>query len=386
MRGLVLFLSALAAFGQTVTNPDKLPARWKTFERPSASEKLNCRVSPIRPRLNLGFRFQTGYTVEVPMKQYSGAGHWWSAVVRVTPETEEREPVWLVTRMRIPPVPETKVTAEFSGAYLVGEGKYRVDMLLVDDSNRICTAGWNIRAKLSDEIREVRPGMPPGAVDDISLRRWPRLTAAAASASSGGVEPQGNVSILLHAAATTPNRVRLRGYDRTVLLSALVSLLERLPVANVQLTIFTMDGQKEIYHTDELSTKTFSEAVEALNALELGIVDYSTLQNRGGHIDLVSDLLNRELESKDAPDAVIFLGPVARSSDRLSNDALPVREGLPPVYYVQLRPWRLMASVHNDTISRTVRKLGGRTKEVYSPEDFAEAIQDLDRLLNRRSP
>jgi hypothetical protein len=211
-------------------------------------------------------------------------------------------------------------------------------------------------------------------VDDISLRRWRRTPA------TGGERPY-NVAVLLHAASTMPNRIRLRNYDRAILMSALVSMLERLPVRNVRLSVFNMDRQTELYHTDELTSDGFRQATDSLNRLELGVVDYSTLKNTGGHIDLLLDLIRREAAATDRPDAIIFLGPWARWSGRVPEQSLPDRSGIPPIYYVQIRPWRLSVGVQPDTISRTVRSLGGRTKEVYTPGEFAEAIQELERLL-----
>ena len=166
-----------------------------------------------------------------------------------------------------------------------------------------------------------------------------------------------------------------------LLLSALSSMVERLPVRNVRLTVFSMDKQQEVYHTPDLSMDSFREAMDRLNRLELGTVDYSTLTNRRGHVDLVSELLDREIATK--PDAVIFLGPVARWTERLVGEELPVQPKAVPTYYVQLRPFRMAHGLQPDTLSRTVRQLGGKTKEVYSPEDFAEAIQALEQLLRR---
>jgi hypothetical protein len=375
MRSLLLLVAAaLAASAQSIVPPERLRERWRTLQRLPGEEKLQCRVRTIQPSLNLAFRFQTGYSVEVPMRQYQGKGHWWAAVLRVTPKSAEREPVWLVARLRIPPVPDTKATGEFTGSYLVGEGEYRVDMLLIDDSNRVCTAEWNIRAKLKDKVREVRPGLPPGVVDDLSLRRSSRMRPG------GTEEGRHDVSILVHAAAAIPGRMRMRGYDRMLLLSALSSLVERLPVRKVRLTVFSMDKQQEVYHTPDLSLETFREAMDALNRLELGTVDYSTLTNRKGHVDLVSELLERELATD--PDAVIFIGPVARWTEKLAAEDTAKRV---PSYYIQLRPFRMAHGLQPDTLARTVRQLGGRTKEVYSPEDFAEAIQALEALLEKRA-
>jgi hypothetical protein len=182
MRALLLFMAATTVFGQVLANPDRLPQQWKTFQKPAASaQKLRCRISPIKPRLNLSFHFQTGYAVEVPLQQYSGAGHWWSVVLRVTPESGERQPAWLVSRVRVPAVPETRMSAQLGGSYLVGEGKYRVDMLVVDDKQRVCVGGWNMRAKLTDEVRERRylaPKVAPQA--DGSERESVQRRCAAA--------------------------------------------------------------------------------------------------------------------------------------------------------------------------------------------------------------
>lgn len=378
MRALLLIaVAAVAASAQSTIPVEKLPDRWRTLERMADEQQLKCRVRTIKPHLNLGFRFQTGYVVEVPMRQYSGKNHWWAAVLRVTPKNSERQPVWLVSRMRIPPTPEnTKVTGEFSGSYLVGEGEYETDMLLIDDSNRVCTADWKIRAKLKDKVRQIRPGLPRGMVDDISLRRWRSMRPNELESRR-----QHDVSILVHAAATTPGRMRMRGYDRSLLMSALSSMLERLPVRNVRLTIFSMDKQQEVYHTPDLNLDTFRQAMDALGRLELGTVDYSALTNRKGHVDLLSELMDRELATK--PDAMIFLGPVARWTDKLSSEEFPKAEA--PAYYIQLRPFRMAHGVQTDTLSRAVRQLGGKTKQVYSPEDFAEAIQSLEELLQRRA-
>lgn len=377
---LLALLVIFCASGQTVADPDRIPERWKMFKSDPSFAKLKCRVHPVQPRLNLGFRFQAGYSIEIPMEQYSGTGHWWSVIFRVTPQANERDPVWFVSRRRIPPTNGQKALAEFGGAYLVGEGQYKVDMLLVDDSDRVCSTGWKMRAKLNEEVRNARPGLPPGAVDDLSLRR-----SRYSPARQTGEDTHYKVSILMHAASTFPNRVRLQGYDRMLLVSALSSLLERLPVRSVRLTIFNLDQQKELYRTAELSGSSFQEAIEAVNDLELGTVDYGTLQNRTGHIDLVSDLLHRELAMNDRPDLVIFLGPLGHWTGRVSDEQLP-SGNLPPVYNIQLRPWRYLPSgLLPDLIERTVRRLGGRTKQVYSPEDFAESIQDIERLLNKSS-
>jgi hypothetical protein len=264
----------------------------------------------------------------------------------------------------------------------VGEGKYNVEMLLVDGQKRRCIADWSVKAKASKEVREVGAGLPPGAIDDISLRKWGRspLDLNAQTAEKGH-----DISILMHVSSLSPRRYgTLRSYDRILLLNALVSMLDRLPLRNVRLTLFSLEQHAEVYHTDKLSPETFAQAVDALESVELGTVDYSVYQNRKGHLDLFSELLNRELAETENTDAVIILGPRAPQGDRVPSEDLPPKAGAPPVYYAELRPWRRVYAILPDTITRTVKRLGGRTKEIYTPQDFAEAIRDMERLLQQQ--
>ncbi len=380
MRAMCLVLMMSAGTGlwaQMLVEPARLPERLRSFDKREGEARLNCSVRPLKPSLNLGFRFQTGVSLEVPMKQFGGRETPLAMAIRVTPEGSVAQASWLATRVRVPATEEKRAVAELAGSYIVGEGKYRVDMVLADDKGRACTSGWSIRAELSDRIRNVRPGLPAGTVDDLSMRKSRR--------AAGTAEPDRyTVSILLHASATSPNRLRLRDYDRMLLLSALSSMADRLP-AKIRLTVFSMDNPTEVFHTDELSRESFGQAMQALNEVELGKVDYATLQNRSGHLELLARLLNREARATNRPDAVVVIGPLAHSERRISDEELGDGSGAPPVYYVQLRPWR-MAGAWTDSISKAVSQLGGKTRAVYSPEDFAAALQDIDRLLRRGEP
>src|ERR1700676_5184254 len=46
---------------------------------------LHCDVIPVPANFIFSFRFQTGYLVRMPLKQYAGQGHHWNILMRVTP-------------------------------------------------------------------------------------------------------------------------------------------------------------------------------------------------------------------------------------------------------------------------------------------------------------
>ena len=361
-----------AVSAQMLIDAEDLPRDRDLFAKPSKESKLDCTVRPVPPQLNLAFHFQTGFQVEVPMRQYSGTGHQWAVLARVTPQEGEREPSYLLSKLRIPRAPaDAKAVGEFSGGYIVGEGAYRVDLLVTDSQNRSCVASWTMRARMRGDVKEVRPGMPAGAVDDLSMARWRKPQQPS----------DRRIAVLLHASALLPNRVRLRDYDRSLLLSALSSIRDQLN-ASVELTVFSLDRQKEIYRTENLNRTSFREAAQSLGELELGTVDYATLTNPGGHLVLLSGLLSRTARSKERLDAIVVLGPLAHSEAKVPPELLANVEPGIPIYNVQLRPWRVARAFGSDSITHAVKALGGRTKQVYSAEDFAEAIRDLEQLLS----
>ena len=73
------------------------PTTAVTDQRP-----LACEVRPIQPVLNFGLRFQAGYLMRVPLRQFAGPGHRWYVLVRITPQSGEARPVHLLSVVSLP--------------------------------------------------------------------------------------------------------------------------------------------------------------------------------------------------------------------------------------------------------------------------------------------
>lgn len=377
---IAAFLAASGpAVAQSVIPASRIPKEWLEFRPKPDEEKIGCRVTPIKPRLNFSFRFQTGFVTQFPGNLYAGKGHRIAIFFRVTPENREREPVYFVSTTRMGEVPPNKLTFESSGGFVVGEGKYRVDWLLTDDAGRVCTKSWEVEAKLGRKERDVEPGMAPGTADEISLRKWTR-------GSKGAKDAQGSrVTVLMNAAPVMPRRVRMGGFDRVLLLSSLASLVERLPLRSVRLVVFSLDQQREIYRTEDFVAADFDKVAQALGRLELGTVNYDVLKNRRGHIDLLSELIADAVKEKQS-DAVLFVGPKPRQFDKMGKSLLPERSAdQPPFFYVQFRPF-FAGPNFPDTITSAVKQMGGKTFDVFSPGDFAEALREIAKTLGGSRP
>ncbi|MCA2966178.1 MAG: hypothetical protein INH40_19955 [Acidobacteriaceae bacterium] len=337
-----------------------LPASWTAaFERPAAGV-LTCDVTPTRPYLNFGFRFQAGYFFTVPLAQLAGPGHQLQVVTRVTPEIGPA--VVLGQRFGLPPVPKTSQLIEVAGGYLLGEGKYRVDWILYDERNRACRKSWRLKVARSGSEKRVDLAMPPHTVTDFSLTGLPppRLAAKAG----------GPITILLNAAPLSPRRLRLRVSDELLLVGALSSLVERLGGRPLRLVVFNLDQRQQLYEKDDFEPAQLNAVSQAINQLELDSVDLAVLQNPKGHIDFLAGLLNRE-----AAETVVLLGPTTRHFE--SMPAHKIEKGSNRIFNLQFLPFWRFGVPPPDLLDSATRRRKGKTMLLRTPADFAKAIAAL---------
>jgi hypothetical protein len=369
----VLLASACAA--QVIVDPARVGAVAKALERQADEKPLRCEVTPIKPSLNFGFRFQAGYVVHVPMNQYSGAGHGWAMLTRVTPEGGQ-QPVYLFSRVRLPPIPKTKVDIEVGGGYLLGEGRYDVEWTLLDDTDRVCRSSWRVDARLDRHERQVNVAMPRDTVADFTLRG-----RSGRGRGADDVAPV-RLTVLLDAAPLVPFRTRLRASDRVILLGLLSSLLERVPTRSVRLVLFNLEQQKTLLRQDAFAPDALGRVAQSLNGVELGRVDYHVLQNPHGHVDFLAGLINQELRAETPSDVVVFLGPETRYGDKVPQAALEEPHGAVPQFFdLQFKAYNRAAPSLPDSISLATAKLKGKTIVIRTPADFAKAIE----LIEHRS-
>lgn len=374
MRTLAFaILLPAAAWAQSIVDPGAIPFVMSRFEPRWDDRELACSVTPFGPALNFSFRIQAGFIVRVPMGQFFGPGHIWFILARVTPEGGGK-PVFLASRTHLPDVPRTKVEVELGGGYLLGEGRYDVNWMMLDDRGRVCRKEWRIEARLSKAERKAGVSTRPHTVAAFSLLGSPD------EARARDDSPPFSVTILMHAAALIPWRTHLRVSDRMLLIGSLAALLERLPARSVRLVVFNLDQQKELYRRDGFTLAALDQVEQAVNDLELNTVDYQVLQKPRGHIDLLAGLVNRERHDANPSDAVVFLGPAARFEDKPPRTVGDRGAALPHFFDLQYRPrLRRMAAFGPDSIAWTVSTLKGKTMIVRSPADFARAIDQLEK-------
>ena len=387
-RALMLALAACTLVpAQRIVNPNRLRGLVEQLEGGHAGEPaLRCQVSAIKPSLNFGFRYQSGYTVTVPMNQYFGSGHRWTVLVRITPEGGARKPIYLISEIALPPVPKNYGEAGVGGGYLLGEGVYDVRWMMLDDAGRVFRKTWRLDVHLSRADRLVKVAMPPDTVGELVLRGSRPLPLETGDAVTR------RLTIFLHVAPLFPQRTRLRYGDVMTLMSTVSSLMEQVPARSVRLVLFNLDQQKELYRKEDFLLRDMAQVFQTMSRIELGKVDIQVLQNKRGYVDLLADLVNREIEAQPASDVVLFLGPQTRYNDHMPPSVLEKPPGHGPEFYdfqilpvlrplvtrgdtIQISPVVTMP----DTIQSAVSRLGGKTMTIHTPGEFAKAIERMEK-------
>ena len=404
----LLFVFVATASAQKVVTPSDVPAAIKALESHESEKLLRCSVEPSKPVLNFSLRFQSGYLLEVPLVQYAGAGHTWTTSLRVTPEGGQ--PVYLADQVDLPATSHPEFIAQVTGTFLLGEGRYRVEAAVADDTGRVCRKEWPILAATDRSERSIKVAIPPNTVSDLSY-------VPPGDAPSGPPVPR-RITILMNSSPPykvdqsfrssllRPHLKELEFVDhREALVGILSSLLEKLPGTNVRLVVFDFDQQRELLRQDGFTLNDMEKAAHAADDLEHWVVTVRELQEQAGSWALLSNLIKRELAEPQSPDLILFLGPRVGMNAEMPVHFLDAERktekrflylqyvlaaeefstGPPPE--MNNRPSTRTGTIPTgirvipplDAIDVTVARLKGKTLPVHSALDFSKAIDTIKR-------
>ena len=369
--------------------------------------------------MNFAFRFETGYTVDIPLTQIHGAGYGLTVHLRV--RQEGREPVYLTRTGKLPDVPETNAIGETGGTFIVSEGTYDVEALAEDELHRSCRGVWQIQARRVGSERRMKPAVPPGSVEELSSD-IPQL------ADAKSMPRIARLTVLMHAAPFSPNLSKLQQGDIQTLVDSLTSLLRELPAQSVRLIAFNLEQRATTFRKDGFEANQMGDLKAALQQMDLAKVDYRTLQQNPEPLDLLLRVVREELGNPKPPDALIVLGPRTRMQKDVATNALAnLSAAVPPIFFLQCRTSlsegganralrrsqgplpgqregdrlidygtaadgfplegpRLELGEPADSIERLMRRLKGETIPIRTPHDLADALHHIDPRIPKTAP
>ena len=336
------------------------------LEAQEVRKDLACTVTPVKPSLGFDLKYHSGYEVSVPLKELAGSDNQLTMVFRVTPDGHPDEPVYFSEHITVPPIEEgASGPAYLTGTFDVGEGKYHVDWLMRDRSERICAFYWDIEAALPSKDKQMALDITPATIRPADTEPFKQEAPVARQQQ----EPL-NVKVVINFAPQDSDSATLQPLDTNALISILRNIAREPRIGKFSIIAYNMQQQKVLYRQEDASQIDFPALGKALGALNLGTVDLKKLSQKHGDSEFLSSLITKELKDDKPPDAVIFAGPKVTVEEGLTPDAMKQLADVKlPVFYMnynlnpQTNPWR-------DAIGNTVRYLKGFEFTIARPRDL----------------
>lgn len=356
----------------------------RTMEEAAGNGALACKVKPLKPRLAYTLRYTAGFLASVPVSELDPDGTILLAVFRVS--SSGGDPVYFRQRFRIPKLPQDyllrrkrRAVVALAGGYFLGEGRYTVGWILFDQRGRYCRRSWDVNLRLNKEERTLVATIPVGTAAPFRLEEW-------RGSGHGPARPY-RIAVFAHATPLSPRSVTYTKFDQLLLIAALTSLLRDTPFRETSVVAFNLRQQKEIFHAQQLDTREFRDLVQALDQLQLAVVDVRVLAKPLGSAELLTKLVIRETESTDPPDAVVFIGPrlseASWAARNLLQGATP-GNGKPLFFYLRLDTYNFRfgrAYRYPDPIAQLTKARNGRVYGIRRPSELGKAIRAMERLV-----
>jgi len=345
------------------------------LEARDTRKDLPCTVTPVKAQLGFDLKFHSGYEVSVPLKELAGSENQLTMVFKVTPETRPDEPAYFSQHVNVPAIEENAGgPAYLNGTFDIGEGKYHVDWLMRDRSERICSSNWEIEASLPAKDKQMALDIAPQAVQAFEAQPFKQEPPVERAQHDGPL----NVKVVVNFAPQDSGSATLQPLDTNALLSILRNIARDPRIAKFSIVAFNMQEQRVIYRQDDAAQIDFPALGKALSSLNLGTVDLKRLTQKHGDTEFLANLITTELkDEKQQPDAVIFAGPKVLLDEGLPQDTLKqLSDVKQPVFYMnyslnpQANPWR-------DAIGGAVKYMKGVEYTISKPRDLFFSWTDI---------
>lgn len=383
MRALVIIILSLAisATGQVLLSTSAsggavrlLNTDQAILEAGEPRQDLPCSVINIKPILGFDLRFHSGYEVSVPLKELAGSENMLTILFRVSGIDTKGSPIYFIHRMKVPSIEEeAKGDAYFQGGFDVGEGRYKVEWLMRDRTERICSSFWDIEASLPTKDKQVALSLPQGAIQATEREQFrdePPIQRVADA-------PPLNVKVLVNFAPQNSKSATLQPLD-TGALTAILRNISRDPrIGKFTVVAFNLQEHRVVYRQDNAEKIDFPALGEALDSISPGTVDLKRLGEKNGETEFLTKLIQEEVASSSSSDAVVFAGPKALLDQSIPAESLRQIGDLNyPVFYMnynlypQAVPW-------NDAIGKAVKLLKGYEYTISKPRDLWFAVTEM---------
>ena len=191
------------------------------LESQDVRKDLPCTVTPVKPALGFDLKFHAGYEVNVPLRDLAGTENTLTMLFRITPDNHKDDPVYFTQKYSVPTIEENaKGDAYLQGGFDVGEGKYHVDWLMRDRSERVCSFYWDVDAELPPKDSQLALEVQPGVIKAADKEPFKEEPPVTRSEHDGPL----NVKVMVNFAPQDSQSATLQPLDVNALVSILRSI------------------------------------------------------------------------------------------------------------------------------------------------------------------
>jgi hypothetical protein len=378
------------ALGQQLIRPSTpgetvnlLPSDTETLESDEIRKDLPCTVTPRKTELGFDLRFHAGYDVAIPLRELTDPDEVLTIIFRVYQDGNKDHASYFSQHIRVPAIEDdARGDATLEGGMDLGEGKYHVDWLMRDRSERICSFSWDTDASIPDKDRPMALFITAGQVAQAISEPFSDQPVIHRVRADHGADL--NVKLLVNFAPQQADSAALQRSDTDALVSIVKTIESDPNVARVSLVAFNIQERRIVYQQNAAPTVDLASLGKALQTMKLGTITVTDLSQKHGDTDFLQDLIQKEV-SNSSTDAIIFAGPKAMlNADVPQDDLKRIGDVECPVFYMnynlnpQAVPWK-------DSISHAIRAFKGTEYTISRPRDlWFSTTEMLSRILRAK--
>jgi len=334
-----------------------------------------CEVLPSKPKLGFDLQFTAGYLVTIPFKALAGEGNSLRILFRVEPLDGQGGQYYFWDRYTVPAIAVEAVgEATIPGRFKLGAGRYRVDWLMRDRGEKVCSAHWEIECSVPGIIEQQAGARQPFTVGPNEVE----LFLEEPPVQRENKDKLLHVKLLVNFTPTDSGEVNLRPYDLQNIISIVRAISREPRIGSFSLVGFNMQEERVIFEQEDVRRIDFPALGDAVESIEGGMIDIAQLQDEESGSRFLTELFTKHLGPQDpAPDAVMIIGPKLMLEKKVSRKMLAENPRiLAPVFYLiyntdpYVHPWR-------DAISGVIKIYRGLEYTVSLPKDFGRAMKDM---------
>jgi hypothetical protein len=356
-----------------------LPGDEAALSSPESRTDLPCSVKPIKPELGFDLRFHSGYMVRLSLGPLAGSGTTLRLLFRVTADGENTKPRYFYDRVRVPPIDEAAAgEVHLYGDVDVGVGSYRVDWLMRDGIDRICSSHWEFSASLPAKDRSMPLMIAPGQAiaSGANISRNPPVAADRFTNS----QPW-RVAVIVNFVSVDFHNGDARIARPGPLLGILRTIANDSRTGIVSVTAIDIPGEKILYRETGSTGLDLTGFVKSFKDKSLMTVDVRQLVRGSDERDFLREVIADEMR-ESRPNAIVLVSPrlVDNSTVGGSQVADVSDDVAHQIFYLSVEPDHVDNS-WPDLLATAIRKRKGLVYDIRRPRDLLYAWADVIKRM-----